>query len=243
MVHGFSSGWGDQWNLTSAIIAVVPSRSESPRSGPSPSLRARGTPSSPRTSPNGPAPAARPAPRRQSPPDLALGAKFSDHAPRGGLGTILRGKEPPAGRQGRAAQSDSDRETSDRRNPIPGRADRPPASRHLANRQPAIRRRGGGAPGRIDLALRARPSPLRSDSERGSIFVSPPLARLPDGRHASGAPGRIRTSDPQIRSLVLYPAELRAHLRIARENVQTSNSGQEGAIAIGFLHYWQALGR
>ena len=28
-----------------------------------------------------------------------------------------------------------------------------------------------------------------------------------------GAPERIRTSDPQIRSLVLYPAELRAHAR------------------------------
>jgi hypothetical protein len=28
---------------------------------------------------------------------------------------------------------------------------------------------------------------------------------------ASGAPGTIRTSDPQIRSLMLYPAELRAH--------------------------------
>jgi hypothetical protein len=28
----------------------------------------------------------------------------------------------------------------------------------------------------------------------------------------TGAPGRIRTSDPQIRSLVLYPAELRARL-------------------------------
>jgi hypothetical protein len=26
-----------------------------------------------------------------------------------------------------------------------------------------------------------------------------------------GAPGTIRTSDPQIRSLMLYPAELRAH--------------------------------
>ena len=26
----------------------------------------------------------------------------------------------------------------------------------------------------------------------------------------AGAPERIRTSDPQIRSLVLYPAELRA---------------------------------
>ena len=29
----------------------------------------------------------------------------------------------------------------------------------------------------------------------------------------NGAPERIRTSDPQIRSLVLYPAELRAHVR------------------------------
>ena len=31
-----------------------------------------------------------------------------------------------------------------------------------------------------------------------------------------GAPERIRTSDPQIRSLVLYPAELRAHPRCER---------------------------
>ena len=30
----------------------------------------------------------------------------------------------------------------------------------------------------------------------------------------NGAPGRIRTSDPQIRSLVLYPAELRARGRL-----------------------------
>ena len=29
----------------------------------------------------------------------------------------------------------------------------------------------------------------------------------------SGAPGTIRTSDPQIRSLMLYPAELRARFR------------------------------
>jgi hypothetical protein len=28
--------------------------------------------------------------------------------------------------------------------------------------------------------------------------------------HISGAPEEIRTPDPQIRSLVLYPAELRA---------------------------------
>ena len=31
-----------------------------------------------------------------------------------------------------------------------------------------------------------------------------------NGPYGNGAPERIRTSDPQIRSLVLYPAELRA---------------------------------
>jgi hypothetical protein len=41
------------------------------------------------------------------------------------------------------------------------------------------------------------------------------IARVLRSRNARfywpfGAPGRIRTSDPQIRSLVLYPAELRA---------------------------------
>ena len=39
-----------------------------------------------------------------------------------------------------------------------------------------------------------------------------------------GAPGEIRTPDPQIRSLVLYPAELRARR----------------VLAIGFAAYWQA---
>ena len=32
----------------------------------------------------------------------------------------------------------------------------------------------------------------------------------------NGAPGTIRTSDPQIRSLMLYPAELRARIGKAR---------------------------
>jgi hypothetical protein len=40
----------------------------------------------------------------------------------------------------------------------------------------------------------------------------------------TGAPGEIRTPDPQIRSLVLYPAELRARR----------------VLAIGFGAYWQA---
>jgi S-adenosylmethionine/arginine decarboxylase-like enzyme len=37
----------------------------------------------------------------------------------------------------------------------------------------------------------------------------------------SGAPGRIRTSDPQVRSLVLYPTELRAHLSVSTCGVST----------------------
>jgi hypothetical protein len=40
----------------------------------------------------------------------------------------------------------------------------------------------------------------------------------------TGAPEEIRTPDPQIRSLVLYPAELRA----------------QRVLAIGFAAYWQA---
>jgi hypothetical protein len=35
------------------------------------------------------------------------------------------------------------------------------------------------------------------------------------GFWGNGAPGRIRTSGPQIRSLVLYPAELRARASMA----------------------------
>jgi hypothetical protein len=33
-----------------------------------------------------------------------------------------------------------------------------------------------------------------------------------DSMEEIGAPGTIRTSDPQIRSLMLYPAELRARI-------------------------------
>ena len=45
--------------------------------------------------------------------------------------------------------------------------------------------------------------------------AQPPAGRLARSEFyllfKNGAPERIRTSDPQIRSLVLYPAELRAH--------------------------------
>src|SRR5262245_3660411 len=44
-----------------------------------------------------------------------------------------------------------------------------------------------------------------------------PLIKENDFISLAGAPEEIRTPDPQIRSLVLYPAELRAPMRIARE--------------------------
>src|ERR1700720_846560 len=43
-----------------------------------------------------------------------------------------------------------------------------------------------------------------------------------------GAPGEIRTPDPQIRSLVLYPAELRARRVVA---IGSAAQWQEGAMA------------
>src|SRR5262249_38684583 len=50
----------------------------------------------------------------------------------------------------------------------------------------------------------------------------------------AGAPEEIRTPDPQIRSLVLYPAELRALEPLAK-------TGPRHGIAIDFVTYWQGL--
>ena len=53
----------------------------------------------------------------------------------------------------------------------------------------------------------------------------------------NGAPERIRTADPQIRSLVLYPAELRALDSAA------GNRPAGRGIAIVLTAYWQELRR
>src|SRR5262249_55969119 len=56
----------------------------------------------------------------------------------------------------------------------------------------------------------------------------------------TGAPEEIRTPDPQIRSLVLYPAELRARLAHRAGSVpEPSKSGGNGPLAIGFGRHWQ----
>ena len=77
----------------------------------------------------------------------------------------------------------------------------------------------GTAPGRTHALGSPAPAPHpldRSAHRAGS-------AAFPRGRKtkkptrglafSGGAPGRIRTSDPQVRSLVLYPTELRAQKR------------------------------
>jgi hypothetical protein len=50
-------------------------------------------------------------------------------------------------------------------------------------------------------------------AESMGVFFGPKKFKL---SQRNGAPERIRTSDPQIRSLVLYPAELRARATNAR---------------------------
>jgi hypothetical protein len=69
-------------------------------------------------------------------------------------------------------------------------------------------------------------------AESPANAVSPPLARqsiaLSKIDLSAGAPGRIRTSDPQIRSLVLYPAELRARRVVA---IGSNAQWQEAAMA------------
>jgi hypothetical protein len=51
--------------------------------------------------------------------------------------------------------------------------------------------------------------------------------------YANGAPERIRTADPQIRSLVLYPAELRAQMPLHGMSQRTRG------IAIASSIHWQ----
>ena len=57
-----------------------------------------------------------------------------------------------------------------------------------------------------------------------------------------GAPGEIRTPDPQIRSLVLYPAELRARVAQCAGDVPPQmQAGRQLAVAIGWALHWQVL--
>ena len=82
-------------------------------------------------------------------------------------------------------------------------------------------------PLRATRAARRRCCPARTSvcGRRTSVGGSsssgaPPKKKPPQLRWlvslSIGAPGRIRTSDPQVRSLVLYPAELRARNRVAQ---------------------------
>jgi hypothetical protein len=52
--------------------------------------------------------------------------------------------------------------------------------------------------------------PVITQHEKAGPSLTRLIAAKPQKTY--GALGRIRTSDPQIRSLMLYPAELRAHL-------------------------------
>ncbi len=63
--------------------------------------------------------------------------------------------------------------------------------------------------GRTSARRRNQPQ-ARARGKRAVAGQGPPYRRIGTGEGGdfNGAPGKIRTPDPQIRSLVLYPAEL-----------------------------------
>ena len=81
-------------------------------------------------------------------------------------------------------------------------------------------------------ALRQRPfqKPSHDDKSHGASRTRHMPSRTTGlwNMKGNGAPERIRTSDPQIRSLVLYPAELRAHvLLMDTEQATGQRPGQD----------------
>src|SRR5690606_19149314 len=77
----------------------------------------------------------------------------------------------------------------------------------LSAQSTAAAGKAGHAGTRDRARVRDRAGPYQDpDKQKGQQ----PRSRWPSC-FFHGAPGRIRTSDPQVRSLVLYPAELRAH--------------------------------
>jgi hypothetical protein len=64
----------------------------------------------------------------------------------------------------------------------------------------------------LGLSQAAPGAARASDRRRSSVGVLHKVLTVP---YRSGAPEEIRTPDPQIRSLVLYPAELRARFSLA----------------------------
>ena len=97
---------------------------------------------------------------------------------------------------------------------------------HLTRTRSAnLRRMSAGPRGRPGIGMAAIYRPIKPIARSGEWDTGRQYSLKGQGAvlkrpEENGAPGTIRTSDPQIRSLMLYPAELRARtaLRRGREN-------------------------
>src|SRR3546814_17209581 len=69
--------------------------------------------------------------------------------------------------------------------------------------------------------------------ERRNRHTKKPANRFAGFRVVTGAPGEIRTPDPQVRSLVLYPAELRARMKQKRNFAGIPAVPSISAISLG----------
>ncbi len=83
---------------------------------------------------------------------------------------------------------------------------------HVPTQRPAdyIFGLAGDATARV-VRLEGLEPPTRGLEGRCSFHLSYRRAEGPMESRSRGTRGRIRTCDPQLRRLVLYPAELRAH--------------------------------
>ncbi len=78
---------------------------------------------------------------------------------------------------------------------------------------------------------RCCPKDLAVNTQKNRAEIRNPKQKV------AGAPEEIRTPDPQIRSLVLYPAELRALIALPE------TGPRQRGIAIGLIRHWQGLGK
>jgi hypothetical protein len=98
-----------------------------------------------------------------------------------------------------------------------------PAKPRRGERWDSNPRPPGPQPGALPLSYvhQDQPLPVRR-TNLPHTDIDGPNSAVPD----LSAPGRIRTCDPRIRSPLLYPAELQAHIPTSRRDIRRHESGR-----------------
>src|SRR5436190_17546073 len=81
-----------------------------------------------------------------------------------------------------------------------------------------------------------RPDPVRATAGKTRARVVTEVLRP---QSVGGAPGWTRTSGPELRRLVLYPPELRAHSSILAEGVRRNEGRTRVSVSTRAQKYWR----